>query len=47
MITIGGDVPMETLMHNWYRVRASVGPYPIIASYITAARVYGYKTQIV
>jgi hypothetical protein len=42
-----GDVPMQTLMHNWYWARASVGPYTIIASYITATAAYGYKTQIV
>jgi len=27
-----GDVPMLTLIHNWYWARASVGPYTIIAS---------------
>ena len=32
---------------NWYWARASVGPYTIIASHITAARAYGYVTQIV
>jgi len=42
-----GDVPMQTLMHNWYWARASVGPYTVIASYITAAASYGYETQIV
>lgn len=42
-----GDVPMQTLMHDWYWARASVGPYTIIASYITATAVYGYDTQIV
>jgi hypothetical protein len=42
-----GDVPMQTLMHNWYWARASVGPYTIIASYITATALYGYETQIV
>ena len=42
-----GDVPMQTLMHNWYWARASVGPYTIIASHITAAPAYGYETQIV
>jgi hypothetical protein len=42
-----GDVPMQTLMHNWYWARASVGPYTIIASYITATAAYGYETQIV
>ncbi|MEH2549368.1 hypothetical protein V1283_006013 [Bradyrhizobium sp. AZCC 2262] len=42
-----GDVPMQTLMHNWYWARASVGPYTVIASYITATEAYGYETQIV
>jgi hypothetical protein len=42
-----GDVPMQTLMHNWYWARASVGPYTIIASSITATARYGYETQIV
>ena len=42
-----GDVPMQTLMHNWYWARASVGPYSVIASHITAAPAYGYETQIV
>ena len=34
-------------MHNWYWARASVGPYTVIASYITATAAYGYETQIV
>jgi hypothetical protein len=42
-----GDVPMQTLMHNWYWARGSVGPYTVIASYITATEAYGYETQIV
>jgi hypothetical protein len=42
-----GDVPMQTLIHNWYWARASAGPYTIIASYITATAAYGYETQIV
>jgi hypothetical protein len=42
-----GDVPMQKLMHNWYWARASVGPYTVIASYITATEAYGYETQIV
>jgi hypothetical protein len=42
-----GDAPMQTLIHNWYWARAKVGPYTVIASYITAARTYGYGTQIV
>jgi hypothetical protein len=31
-----GDVPMQTLMHNWYWARAKAGPYTVIASHITA-----------
>jgi hypothetical protein len=42
-----GDVPMQTLMHNWYWARASVGPYTVIASYITATAAYSHETQIV
>jgi hypothetical protein len=42
-----GDVPMQTLMHNWYWARAKVGPYTVIASYITATKAYGSGTQIV
>jgi hypothetical protein len=34
-------------MHNWYWARASVGPYTVIASYITATAAYGHETQIV
>jgi hypothetical protein len=42
-----GDVPMQTLMHNWYWARAKAGPYTVIASHITATESYGYETQIV
>ncbi|MEA2980575.1 MAG: hypothetical protein QOF09_2398 [Alphaproteobacteria bacterium] len=42
-----GDVPMQTLMHNWYWARAKVGPYTVIASHITATETYSYETQIV
>jgi len=42
-----GDVAMQTLMHNWYWARGSVGPYTVIASYITATAAYGYETQII
>ncbi|SEF10060.1 hypothetical protein SAMN05444161_8372 [Rhizobiales bacterium GAS191] len=42
-----GDVPMQTLMHNWYRARAKAGPYTVIASHITATEPYGYETQTV
>jgi hypothetical protein len=40
-----GDVPMQTLMHNWYWARAKAGPYTVIASHITATKAYGYQTQ--
>jgi hypothetical protein len=42
-----GDVPMQTLMHNWYWARAKVGPYTVIASHITATEGFGYETQTV
>jgi hypothetical protein len=42
-----GDVPMQTLMHNWYWARAKAGPYTVIASHITGTKAYGYQTQIV
>ena len=42
-----GDVPMQTLMHNWYWARASVGPHTVIASYITAIASYGHETQTI
>jgi hypothetical protein len=41
-----GEVPIQTLTRNWHWARASVGPYTIIASHITAPA-YGYETQIV
>jgi hypothetical protein len=40
-----GDVPMQTLMHDWYWARAKAGPYTVIASHITATGAYGYETQ--
>jgi hypothetical protein len=42
-----GDVPMHTLMHNWYWARGKAGPYAVIASCIMAAEAYGCETQIV
>jgi hypothetical protein len=38
---------MQKLIHNGYWARASVGPYTIIASYITATDTYDYETHIV
>lgn len=40
-----GDVPMTDLMHNWYWARGKIGPYSVIASYITAKEEYSYQTQ--
>ena len=42
-----GHVPMQTLMHNWCWAPASVGPYTVIASYITATAAYGHETQTI
>jgi hypothetical protein len=42
-----GDVPMQTLMHNWYWARAKAGPYTVIAAHITATEAYGYETKTV
>lgn len=36
-----GDISMLELIHDWYWGRARVGNYTVIASYITAADVYG------
>jgi hypothetical protein len=36
-----GDVSMLDLIHDWYWGRAQVGPYTVIASYITARSEYG------
>jgi hypothetical protein len=38
-----GDVQMPQLMHNWYWGRAKVGPYTVIASYITATEAHGFE----
>ena len=38
-----GDTPMQDLMHDWYWARAKIGPYTVIASYITATEEYGYQ----
>jgi CrtC N-terminal lipocalin domain len=37
-----GNAPMPDLIHHWYWARGSAGPYSVIASYITAAKRYGY-----
>ena len=42
-----GDAPMPDLMHNWYWARAKVGPYSVIAAYITAAKKYDYSPYVI
>jgi hypothetical protein len=42
-----GDAPMPKLLHDWYWARAKVGPYAVVASYITAQKDYGYTPQTV
>lgn len=39
-----GNVPIARAIHNWYWGRAKIGPYTVIASYVTAAEKYGYET---
>ncbi|MEP5151726.1 lipocalin-like domain-containing protein [Planktotalea sp.] len=42
-----GNAPMQDVMHNWYWGRAKVGPYTVIASYITAEEEYNYQPMTV
>jgi hypothetical protein len=44
-IFAGKFLSMQMLIHNWYWARASVGPYTVIASYITAAAAYGTEEK--
>jgi hypothetical protein len=36
---------MVELIHDWYWGRAKIGPYTVVASYITAMKKYGYDQQ--
>ena len=38
-----GNVGLLKIVHNWYWARGQVGPYSVIASYITAAGAFGYE----
>ena len=38
-----GNVGLMKVVHDWYWARGQAGPYTVIASYITAAREYGYE----
>ena len=42
-----GDAPMAELIHDWYWARSQIGPFTVVASYITTAEKYGYQSQIV
>ncbi|WP_432066236.1 lipocalin-like domain-containing protein [Streptomyces sp. C10-9-1] len=39
-----GDAPMNQLIHHWWWGRAKVGPYTVIASFITAEEQFGADT---
>lgn len=41
-----GDVPMWEVLHDWYWARAKIGPYSVIASYVTAAETFNHQDQI-
>jgi hypothetical protein len=38
-----GNVGLMKVVHDWYWARGQAGPYSVIASYITAARQYGFE----
>jgi hypothetical protein len=38
-----GNVGLMRVVHNWYWARGRAGPYSVIASYVTAAKGYGYE----
>lgn len=40
-----GDISMVELIHDWYWGRAKIGPYTVVASYITALKKYGYEHE--
>lgn len=42
-----GDISMMELMHNWYWARGKIGPYTVIASYITATEEYATQQQAI
>ena len=39
-----GNRGIADLVHDWYWARGQIGPYTLIASFITAERRYGYAT---
>jgi hypothetical protein len=38
-----GNVSLMKVVHDWYWARGQAGPYSVIASYITAAKQYGFE----
>jgi hypothetical protein len=38
-----GNVGLMKVVHDWYWARGQAGPYSVIASYITAAKHYGFE----
>jgi hypothetical protein len=38
-----GNVGLMKVVHDWYWARGQAGPYSVIASYITAAKQYGFE----
>ena len=40
-----GNVPMNTLMNDWYWGRAQVGPYTVIAAFITSSKRFGFSAR--
>jgi len=38
-----GNVGLMRVVHDWYWARGQAGPYSVIASYITAAKRYGFE----
>src|SRR5260370_686490 len=38
-----GNVGLMKVVHDWYWARGQAGPYSVIASYITAAKEYGFE----
>jgi hypothetical protein len=39
-----GNVGLLKVVHDWYWARGQAGPYSVIASYITAAKRYGFES---
>ena len=40
-----GNVPMASILNNWYWGRGAIGPFTFISAYMTAEKKYGYATN--